>query len=118
MKDEINIFMQRIKSLEEMEDNRKSRVADKVRLQQTQVGTTTSRQRGATLGSTSASGQSWSAVVKSAANATPASPTATSSSVSTRSDGIKTPSKNTRSEYVGKRRKLNFTVKNIKKGLL
>ena len=101
MADEINIFMQRIKSLEEMEDNRKSRVSDKVRLQQTQASTTTSRQRGATLGSTSGSGQSWSAVVKSGANATPTSSPVTSSSASSRSDGVKSSVKNTGPEYVG-----------------
>ena len=83
-----------------MEDNRKNRVADKVRQQQTTGSVSPSRSRGATLGASTSTGQSWSSVVKSGATAAASSGTTATAASSSRADGTQSPMRGTKAEYV------------------
>lgn len=88
---------QRIKDLEEMEDNRKTRVESKVRQQQNQSPSPSARQKAATL---AAPGVSWSSVVKASIPASSPSSTEVPATSSVPAERPKTPQRAGRAEYV------------------
>lgn len=94
------VVHQRVKNIEEMDDNRKTRVADMLRQQQSKVATNTSRSRGASVSTTGSTGQTWSSVVKTGVPASSSSSTSSSSSIPTRQEIAQSPRRTGRSEYV------------------